>query len=107
LIARATARRQDYGMTEIETVHDEVHSRYLARLDGEIIGEAIYRDTGAGRIFTHSEIAPAFEHQGYGTQMVRAALDDTRSAGLRPIGQCSMVRNFLAEHPDYGGLPRR
>ena len=94
-------------MTEIETEHDEVHNRYLARLDGEIIGEAIYRDTGAGRIFTHSEIAPAFEHQGFGTQMVRAALDDTRAAGLRPIGQCSMVRNFLAEHPDYGGIPRR
>ena len=70
-------------------------------LDGEVIGEAVYRDTGDGRIFTHSEINPAFEHQGFGTQMVRAALDDTRAAGLKPIGQCSMVRNFLAEHPDY------
>ncbi|HEY8319546.1 MAG TPA: GNAT family N-acetyltransferase [Amnibacterium sp.] len=88
-------------MPEITTVHDDVHSRYLASLDGEVIGEAVYRDTEDGRIFTHSEINPAFEHQGYGTQMVRAALDDTRSAGLKPIGQCSMVRNFLAEHPDY------
>jgi|tagenome__1003787_1003787.scaffolds.fasta_scaffold20539826_2 predicted GNAT family acetyltransferase len=94
-------------MPDIETVHDDVHSRYLASLDGEVIGEAVYRDTAAGRIFTHSEINPAYEHQGFGTQMVRAALDDTRSAGLRPIGQCSMVRNFLAEHPDYAGAPRR
>jgi predicted GNAT family acetyltransferase len=88
-------------MADIVTVHDEVHSRYLASLDGEVIGEVVYRDTADGRIFTHSEINPAYEHQGFGTQMVRAALDDTRTAGLKPIGQCSMVRNFLAEHPDY------
>ena len=67
-------------MPDITTVHDDVHSRYLASLDGEVIGEAVYRDTEDGRIFTHSEINPAYEHQGYGTQMVRAALDDTRTA---------------------------
>jgi uncharacterized protein len=88
-------------MPDIEVTHDDVHSRYLASLDGEVIGELLYRDTGDGRIFTHSEIAPAHEHQGFGTQMVRSALDDTRTTGLRPIGQCSLVRNFLAEHPDY------
>jgi predicted GNAT family acetyltransferase len=92
---------QDDAMPELETVHDDVHTRYLASLDGEVIGEVVYRDTGNGRIFIHSEIAPSHEHQGYGTRMVRAALDDTLAAGLKPIAQCSMVRNFLAEHPDY------
>ena len=58
-------------------------------------------DTEEGRVFTHTEILPGHEHQGYGSRLVRAALDDTRSAGLKPIGRCSMVRNFLAEHPDY------
>ena len=60
-----------------------------------------------GRIFVHSEIVPEHEHHGYGTQMVRAGLDDTRAAGIKQIGQCSMVRNFLAEHPDYTRLPSR
>ena len=88
-------------MTTISTSHDPDGSRYVALLDGEPIGEVDYRDTEEGRVFTHSEILPEHEHQGYGTQLVRAALDDTRTAGLKPIGQCSMVRNFLAEHPDY------
>jgi uncharacterized protein len=94
-------------MAEIATQHDAEHHRYVALLDGTPIGEAVYRDTEEGRVFTHSEIVPEHEHHGYGTQMVRAALDDTRSAGIKPIGQCSMVRNFLAEHPDYTRVAAR
>ena len=88
-------------MPEIQTVHDADAGRYVAMLDGEPIGEVVYSDTSEGRVFTHSEILPQHEHQGYGTQLVRGALEDTRTAGLRPIARCSMVRNFLAEHPDY------
>ena len=94
-------------MVDIATRHDAERKRYVALLDGNPIGEVVYRDTDEGRVFTHSEIVPEQEHQGFGTQMVRAALDDTRAAGIKPIGQCSMVRNFLAEHPDYTRpLPR-
>ena len=88
-------------MADITAVHDADTTRYVALLDDEPIGEVVYHDTEEGRVFTHSEILPEHEHHGYGTQLVRAALDDTRSAGIRPIGRCSMVRNFLAEHPDY------
>jgi predicted GNAT family acetyltransferase len=94
-------------MAEIATEHDAEHHRYVALLDGEPIGELVYRDTEEGRVFTHSGIVPEHEHHGYGTQMVRAGLDDTRAAGIRPIGQCPMVRNFLAEHPDYTRVPAR
>jgi predicted GNAT family acetyltransferase len=94
-------------MAEIATEHDTEHHRYVAVLDGEPIGELVYRDTEEGRVFTHSEILPEHEHHGFGTQMVRAGLDDTRAAGIKPIGQCSLVRNFLAEHPDYTRVPPR
>lgn len=93
-------------MADTDFEHDAANSRYLLRREGELVGEAVYRDTGDGRIFVHSEIAPHLQHQGLGTRLVRAALDDTRSAGLKPIAQCSMVRNFLAEHPDYASAPR-
>jgi predicted GNAT family acetyltransferase len=94
-------------MTDITTEHDAPEHRYVALLDGEPIGQLLYRDAEEGRVFTHSEIVPEHEHHGYGTQMVRAALDDTRTAGIKPIGQCSLVRNFLAEHPDYTRVPSR
>lgn len=88
-------------MADIATRHEADGSRYVALLDDVVVGELVYRDTEEGRVFTHSEIVPEHQRQGYGTQMVRAGLDDTRAAGIRPIGQCPMVRNFLAEHPDY------
>jgi predicted GNAT family acetyltransferase len=94
-------------MAEITTQHDTERRRYVALLDGDPIGELAYKDTEEGRVFTHSEIVPEHEHHGYGTQMVRAGLDDTRGAGIKPLGQCSMVRNFLAEHPDYARVPPR
>ena len=88
-------------MADIETRHDEEHQRYVAVLDGTQVGELLYRDTAEGRVFTHTEIDAAYEHHGFGTQLIRASLDDTRADGIRPIGQCPMVRNFLAEHPDF------
>lgn len=94
-------------MTDIVTEHDIEQHRYLAVLDGVPIGELVYRDDPEGRIFVHAEIVPEHEHHGFGTQMVRAGLEDTVAAGIRPIAQCPMVRNFVAEHPDSTRLPSR
>lgn len=88
-------------MSDVRTDHDEANSRYLLSLDGEPIGEVVYRDSGDSRVFVHSEVLPEHEGQGFGTRMVQAALDDTRTAGLRPVGRCSMVQHFLEEHPEY------
>lgn len=88
-------------MAEITTEHDADGSRYIAVLDGRPIGEAVYRDDDEERVFTHTVIEPGNEGHGYGTALVRAALDDTREAGLTPVGQCSMVRGFLEKHPEY------
>ena len=88
-------------MSDVRIDHDGAGSRYLLALDGETIGELLYRDTEGRRVFTHSEVLPEHEGHGFGTRLVQAALDDTREAGLRPIARCSMVRHFLAEHPEY------
>ncbi len=88
-------------MTDFTTRHDADAARYIAELDGQPIGEAAYRDADGQRVFTHTGIAPEHGGQGFGTRLVRAALDDTREAGLTPIGQCSMVQAFLDKHPEY------
>lgn len=88
-------------MTDFTTRHEPDRSRYAALLDDAPIGEAVYRDGDGERTFTHTVIEPGYEGNGYGTRLVRAALDDTRDAGLRPVGQCSMVRRFLERHPEY------
>lgn len=94
-------------MSDGSIEHDHDHGRYLFAVDGQVVGGTYYHDTSEGRIFTHTEVEPESQHHGYASQLIRAALEDTRNSGLKPIAQCPMVRNFLAEHPDLGVVRRR
>ncbi|GGP64504.1 GNAT family N-acetyltransferase [Saccharothrix coeruleofusca] len=73
-------------------------SRYEVFLDGELGGFADYA-LGDGVIaFTHTEVA--VEGRGLGGELVRHALRDARSRGLKVRPDCSFVRDYLAKHPE-------
>jgi len=81
--------------------HNPAQSRY--ELDTEHgTAVAIYRQQGDRAIFTHTEVPPADEGKGIGSQLVRAALDDTRRRGLKIVPACSFVTAFMRRHPEYG-----
>jgi 4-aminobutyrate aminotransferase len=82
-------------------------SRYEARMaDGRTAGFAAYkRSPDAGVItFTHTEVDDAFEGQGIGSTLVRAALDRSREAGLKVRPVCPFVDAWISRHPDYQDL---
>ena len=62
---------------------------------------AVYRQQGDARVFTHTEVPPADEGKGLGAALVKAALDDTKAAGLRIVPACSFVVAFVRRHPEY------
>ena len=85
----------------MEVKHNPDQSRY--ELDAEHgTAVAIYRQQGDRAIFTHTEVPPADEGKGIGSQLVRAALDDTRRRGLKIVPACSFVAAFMRRHPEYG-----
>jgi predicted GNAT family acetyltransferase len=85
----------------MEVKHNPAQSRY--ELDAEHgTAVAIYRQQGDRAIFTHTEVPPADEGKGIGSQLVRAALDDTRRRGLKIVPACSFVAAFMRRHPEYG-----
>ena len=53
-------------------------------------------------MFTHTEVPPADEGKGIGSQIVRAALDDARKRGFKIVPACSFVADFVRRHPEYG-----
>ena len=65
------------------------------------IAIAVYRDQAGSRVFTHTEVPPADEGHGFGAELVRAALDDTRMQGLRIVPACSFVVAYVRRHPEY------
>lgn len=75
--------------------------RYAIAVDDQRVGIAEYLDHGSQRIFTHTEVADAFEGRGLATILVREALEETRDAGLRIVAVCPLVAAFVDKHHDF------
>ena len=62
----------------------------------EIIGFSSFRG--------FPEIDDAYEGQGLGSRLARAALDDARGRGLRVRPLCPFIRGWIKRHEDYQDL---
>ena len=85
----------------------EVHRRehdYEITVDGQHAGLAAFEERPGVEVFTHTEIDHAFEGKGLASQLVRAALDDVRSRGLRVVPVCPFTKAWIERHPDYQDL---
>src|SRR4051794_31751159 len=75
--------------------------RYEIRVDGELAGVSEYRGAHGDTVaMTHTEIEPAFEHQGLATQLIAFALADVRAKGKFALPICPFVKAYLAQHPE-------
>jgi uncharacterized protein len=79
-------------------------SRYEIRDGDRRLGLAAYVRRGDQVVFTHTEVDPDTGHEGLGSTLVRAALDDVRSKGHSVVAQCSFVRGWIERHPEYRDL---
>jgi hypothetical protein len=82
------------------TVTAEAESFTIA-VDGQQVGFAEFTDRDGQRIFTHTEVADAFEGRGLATILVNAALQTTCDAGLRIVAVCPMVVGYLEKHHEF------
>lgn len=78
--------------------------RYEAMVDGTLAGFAEYRDYRGTRVFTHTEVFPAFEGRGVGRALARGALDDVRASGGSLVAQCPFIRSYIEQQPEYADL---
>jgi uncharacterized protein len=78
--------------------------RYEAVVDGKVAGFAVYRDYGGVRVFTHTEVLPAFEHRGVGTALAQGALDQVRASGRTLVAQCPFIRSYIERQHEYADL---
>jgi predicted GNAT family acetyltransferase len=74
--------------------------RYEAHLDGELAGILEYVLKYGRLALIHTEVLPAHEGKGFGSRLVRFALDDARRRGLRVIASCPYVQDYLTQHPE-------
>jgi uncharacterized protein len=86
-------------MTEVR--EDAGAQQYEVVVDGARAGLAHYHLVGAGRVFDHTEIDPAFEGKGLGSVLARGALDDVIARGIPFAATCAFIVSFLERHPEY------
>ena len=92
-------------MTDVQVTNNESEMRYEARVDGELAGSAYYDSADDLIVFTHTEVDDAYEGQGVGSALARAALDDVRADGRRRvIAKCPFIKGWIDKHPDYQDL---
>ena len=88
----------------LTVVRNESEHRYEARLDGVVVGFSKYRLRPGQVVFTHTEIDSAYEGQGFGGQLAKAALDDVRARGEQVVPICPFIRAYIDKHPEYADL---
>ena len=80
---------------------NDVAQRYELHLDGRLASFSEFRREGDTVVLPHTFTVQRFRDQGLADQVVQFALDDIREQGLQVVAQCSFVRDFIAEHPEY------
>lgn len=93
-------------MTDPDVTDNSSMHRYELRQDDQLAGRAEYNLLQGAVLFTHTEVAPAFEGRGIGSRLARAALDDVRARGLHAIPQCQFIAGYIRKHPEYLDLVR-
>jgi predicted GNAT family acetyltransferase len=70
----------------------------------QFAGMVTYQLTGDIIVFTHTEVDPAFEGKGVGSQLARAVLDDAKAKNRTVVPICPFIKGWIEKHPDYQGL---
>lgn len=92
-------------MSDMTMKHNEDDHRYEAWDGDTVAGFAEYQLTDALIVFTHTEVDPAYEGQGVGSQIARFALDDVRADGSRKVlPLCPFIKGWIGRHRDYVDL---
>lgn len=90
----------------LEIEHNEREKRFEAELDGHLAHADYMMGTkGTTIVFTHTEVPEAFEGQGIGSKLAKAALNYARDNELRVQPLCPFIRAYIERHPEeYGDL---
>jgi len=89
---------------QVEVIDDPSGERYVLRRSGEEVGEAAYRRVPDRTVFLHTEVDPERGGRGFGSRLVRDALDAERARGAVIEPRCPFVAHFIRQHPDYAEM---
>lgn len=91
-------------MPEVSVTDNAAEARYELAANGSLLGFIQYHDRPDARVLVHTEVDPAHEGEGLGSQLIEGALEDIRAHGLELVPLCPFVRAYLRRHPEQADL---
>lgn len=87
----------------MQTVRENAHASRYEAVDesGVLAGFVDYVDHRGNRVLVHTEVDDAFEGQGVGSTLARAALDRSLESGLGVVVTCPFIKAWVEKHPEY------
>jgi predicted GNAT family acetyltransferase len=87
----------------VQTVQENAHASRYEAVDeaGVLAGFVDYVDHRGNRVLVHTEVDDAFEGQGVGSTLARAALDQSLESGLGVVVTCPFIKTWVEKHPEY------
>ncbi|MES2858650.1 MAG: GNAT family N-acetyltransferase [Pseudomonadota bacterium] len=67
-------------------------------------GYVEYEEANGVMTITHTIVPAAIGGRGIAGQLVQAALDHARGAGLKVVPSCSYADDWMRKHPEYQDL---
>lgn len=87
------------------TVRDNPdRKRFEIELADEAVAFAEYTLPAGKIMFTHTEVPPAHEGQGIGTELIQAGLAAARERGLQVIPICPFFARYMQKHAEVQDL---
>jgi predicted GNAT family acetyltransferase len=65
---------------------------------------AEYRIGNGVITFTHTEVPESLSGRGIASRLIKGALDQVRTRGLKVVSHCSFVTAYLRKHPEYNDM---
>ena len=90
--------------SRIEVADVPDHERYEVSVDGQVVGFATYRLRPRLITMIHTEVSREHRGSGLADRLIRFALEDARTRGLRVRAVCPFVKAFIERHREFETL---
>jgi predicted GNAT family acetyltransferase len=91
-------------MASHSNIIDNPDEQRFELAEGGHTAVASYRLEGDTISFTHTVVPEEIEGRGFGSRLVRFALDQARERGLKVVPLCYFVKGYIERHPEYQDL---
>lgn len=97
------AEGQEMHMSDGEVIDNKAEHQYELVTEGAV-AFAHYREEGGAIVFDHTVVPKELEGRGIAGRLVKAAIADVRSRGLKVVPVCSFVAAWFERHPEEQDL---